>query len=91
MIAGPSLKKVRHRLGLSLREASQQAGVHVSTWCRWENTPILSRCQELKVARVLWRAARERSYQDICPTCHMGYVPRPDAPTPLPRIGQIVP
>jgi len=36
-MTGAQLKKLRYKLGLSLRQASQQVHVGVSTWCRWES------------------------------------------------------
>ena len=37
IISGEKLKKLRKMLGLSLKQASQQVEVSVSTWCRWES------------------------------------------------------
>jgi transcriptional regulator with XRE-family HTH domain len=41
-MTGPELKALRKKLGLSLAQASKQAEVSVSTWCRWESdeTPM---------------------------------------------------
>ncbi len=87
MIAGPALKRVRKQIGLRWVDVAQELGVHWRTVARWEASPMLSRRVELKIQRVLWRAARERSFQDVCHHCHgAGLVPKPDAPAVLPRI-----
>jgi hypothetical protein len=87
MISGKQVKVVRHRLGLSLREASAISGVSWRTWARYEASAILSRRQELRVQQVLWHGARQRSFQDVCPhCCGAGLVPKEGAPSPLPRV-----
>ena len=79
----------RKRLGLRWVDVAAQVGVTWRTVARWESQPMLSRRQELKVAQIFYRAARERSYQDVCTVCHgAGLVPKADAPAVLPRIGR---
>ena len=87
MLTGAQFKIVRKRLGLSWKTAAEGLHCSVRTIARWEASGVLSRCIELKAQRVFYAAAKLRTNQDLCPTCHMGFVPKPGfAEEVLPRI-----
>jgi hypothetical protein len=90
MVSGKQVKAVRMRLGLRWVDVAQALGVHWRTVARWEAQPLLTRRQELKFQRIVWQGARDRHFQDLCPTCHgAGLVPKMDAPDVLPPVPKL--
>jgi hypothetical protein len=89
MITGAQLNIARKRLGLSLSTGAAAAGVSRRTFARWCASGVLSRTVERKVQRVMWGAARQHLFHDVCSACcGSGLVPKPGAPAVLPRIAR---
>ena len=86
MLTGTQFRSVRRRLGLSWKETAEGLHCSVRTIARWEASGALSRRISLKAQRVFYAAAKLRANQDLCPTCHMGFVPKPGAAATLPQI-----
>jgi hypothetical protein len=87
MVSGKQVKAVRKRLGLRWVDVAAQLGVTWRTVARWEAQPILTRRQELQFQRIVWKGARERSFQRVCECCGgAGLVPQDGAPAVLPQI-----